>query len=224
VEIWRYALEPEVRRNLPRRPREKRQPRKRRSDAIRACKRAFIRLVQSNLVQGKPPALVTLTMRDIVSIDDAYVAFTKFGTKIRKWNSGVSYIAVPEFQKRGAVHFHVLMFDLPDGIIESERHTRFIAELWRWGFVDAVKTDGHQALSGYLAKYMSKAMHDKRLIGKRAYSASRNVARPHVLNTPWQIETMLLDWGIAVDNPALHTFEYDTLHLGRCVYKQFVIE
>jgi len=226
IEHWTFEREPSPQRLKKRAPRAPRvASTERRPDAIAACKKAFRRLVRANLDPKSPPALLTLTMRDIVSVSEAYKAFTLFGKRLRTmYGSDISYIAVPEFQKRGAVHFHILMFGLKDEDISNERKTRRIAELWGYGFVDILSTDGSPKLASYLAKYMSKAMHDHRLVGKRAYSASRNVLRPVLANTPLMLAFCLNSWGVGVDNSVAMQKEYDTLFLGRCIYKQFIVE
>jgi len=40
---------------------------------------------------------------------------------------------------------------------EKERTERRIQNLWGWGYVDCLATDGRPNLAGYLAKYMEKA-------------------------------------------------------------------
>jgi len=226
VEVFKYDRSPPLKRRPPDRPRRKRLRNvSRRADSIVACRKQFVRLVRANLRQDNPPALLTLTMREIVDMGDAYKAFTAFGAKLRREYGGdVSYIAVPEFQKRGAVHFHMLLFGLPYEAYKSERSNRRIATLWGHGFVDIIKTNGNPRLSNYLGKYMSKAMHDSRLIGKRAYSASRNVVRPVSLRTGFQIRTAFEEWGLTVDNEVVSQREYGTLFLGRCVYQTYVIQ
>lgn len=225
IEKWVYEREPAPERLRKRKTKIRRIRRpERRLDAIKACRDAFRRLVRANLDPETPPALMTLTMRDVTSVDVAYKRFTLFGKRLRRaFAESVSYIAVPEFQKRGAVHFHVLVFGLKYEDYSHERSTRRIAALWREGFVDILRTDGHAKLSSYLSKYMSKAMHDPRLVGKRAYSASRNVLRPVCLRTPLQIRVAFEEWGLTVDKPPVREREYGTLYLGRCVYKSYVI-
>lgn len=93
----------------------------RRKDNLRRLQKGFIRLVRSNLEGSGAPAFLTLTMRDVVSLDDAGVYFKGFTKAIRSnYGTGVRYIAVPEFQKRGAVHYHVLVWGLPDDVIFNE--------------------------------------------------------------------------------------------------------
>lgn len=225
VEEWVYEREPSPKSHIQLKPRRKRILQERRPDHIIKCRKDFTRLVRANLNPQWPPALMTLTMRDIVDISDAYKLYTAFGRKLKKhYGDEIAWIAVPEFQKRGAVHFHVLLFNFHDSHIKSERRTRRMAGYWGHGFVDLVKTDGSEKLSGYLAKYMSKAMSDHRLVGKRAYSASRNVLRPVSLNTPFQIKFAKQIWGLAVDNSPLQEREYSTMFLGKCVYKSYLID
>ena len=204
---------------------------KRRSERLpfkseRHIKRAvfnFRRRARANLVFGNPH-MVTLTMFEIVDVAEAYAIFTQFGVRMRKeFGDAIIWITVPEFQKRGAVHFHVLIWNLPYEIHVTERTTRTIQHLWGQGFVDIISTDGSPKLSGYLAKYMSKAMHDERLVGKKAYSCSRNALSPVSFNTETQIAFLKDEFGIDKD-PNLHPFkerEYATKWLGQARYRAF---
>ncbi|ARM72089.1 hypothetical protein LMxysn_0454 [Listeria monocytogenes] len=49
------------------------------------------------------------------------------------------YIAVPEMQKRGAYHFHILLFGLP------YIHTSKYAKIWKNGFVKINKVEQRSA-------------------------------------------------------------------------------
>lgn len=227
VEQWEYQYEPDFERlSAPKERRKRLIKQERRENNIKACRKAFQRLVRANLDEGNPPILVTLTYADnVTDIEVAYKDFTRFGVRFRReFGEAVSWIAVPEFQKRGAVHFHVIVFNIDNETARTERRTRKIADIWGHGYVDAITTDGHAKIATYLAKYMSKAMHDKRLLGKRAYSATRNILRPVFLNTPFQIAFAREEWDIAGDRGLVKAKEYDTLHLGRCLYKQFIVE
>lgn len=193
---------------------------RRRIDNVSRVRKSFIRLVRANLTGDAPPVLLTLTMREVVSIKCAYAEFRLFVMRLRyEFGRGFRYISVPEFQKRGAVHFHVLVWGLSEQVINDERETRFIAKLWGQGFIDILKTDGSSKLASYLGKYMSKAVYDKRLSLQKAYVASRNILRPLSFANSMAFEYRELIWG--VDN--LIPFEkiFDTLWLGRCIYKAY---
>jgi len=249
VEEWTFERAPAPKK-APK-PRIKRVFRQeRRLDNVKRSANAFRRLVRANLRPGATPALMTLTTALNEDIDAGYKYFTLFGKQLRKnFGNELVWVAVPEFQKRGAVHFHVLIWGLPPEIpcvlsrefytdktgkkhrkhvclkgSGCERNTRTLAPLWGRGFLDICETDGNTRLSSYLAKYMSKAMHDKRLVGKRAYSATRNIVRPSSFNTPFQIRLAYEAISLGVDNSPFKTKEYDTLFLGRCVYKSYLID
>lgn len=232
VEIYTYDKEPP-----PYRPRKKtkfKNPRRRYKN-VQSSRASFFRLVQANVCRSSPPAFLTLTMREVVSLGEGWRAFKKFFLRLQ-YNSDtrIRYIAVPEFQKRGAVHFHCLVFGFTHEEIIGERLTRRIAKLWGHGFVDIRPSDGSPALAGYLAKYMSKAMFDERLSGKRAYSASRSLLRSVSLRSKTAIS--LIEAEIAgarigfhgeieegVDKPLLPEKEvqYMTKWLGSCNYKRY---
>ena len=142
------------------------------------------------------------------------------------------------------MHFHCLFWGLPQELgckgryvkwgryirfihecepgRQCERRTRDIQALWQRGFVDCRVTDGNAALAGYLSKYMQKSMHDARLVGRQAYSCSRNILRP-VLAASSTLSNYLGEI-IPVDNVPLQTFEFETRFLGRAIYQRHNIE
>lgn len=196
---------------------------RRRSSSGRASL-AFRRLVSANLVGTDRPLLFALTYAEnFTDLRGAYKDFTAFIQALRyRFGSEFKYVAVPEFQKRGAVHFHALFWGLPSELVLSERQTRAIAKLWGHGFVDLVQTDGNVKISGYLSKYMAKAFIDSRLSGCKAYVASRNILRPLVQSFSGNLWAFLREWG--VDKPAILNREFMTLWLGRCQYKYYLLD
>ncbi len=201
--------------------------RKNRTKSERHIKRAvfnFRRKVRSTLIYGTPH-MFSLTMYEIVDIALAYKIYTQFCVRLRKvFGKEVIWITVPEFQKRGAVHFHCLVWDLPYDIHEIERDNRHIQHLWGYGYVDVIATNGSPKLSGYLAKYMSKAMYDDRLFGKKAYSCSRNALSPMFLKTKTQVAFLKEEFGIDMGEGSLQPTddkEYTTKWLGRVHYRKY---
>jgi len=225
LEIYEYEQAPKISANRPRKHVSKDADRggsdpspQKRWDNIRRTRKGFIRLVRANCTGDVNPSLVTLTMSAIVEIPEASKCFTRFAQSLKKrFGSGIRYIAVPEFQKRGAVHYHMLVWGIPEEVILHERNTRHLQNLWGYGYVDCLPTDGSPKLSAYLAKYMSKAMQDVRLVGKRAYNASSNVLRPSHFKTAVVADYTQMIWG--VDKEVLTTREFGTQWLGRCRYR-----
>jgi len=257
VEVYEYEKEPPEYR--PRKKSRYKNTRRRSRNVSRSHSTLF-RLVQANVSRDTPVAFLTLTMREVVSLKEGWRAFNRFTHKLRRATDGkISYIAVPEFQKRGAVHFHCLVWGgesfnpclasnvfyvdktgkrkrkhLCNESYPCEWRTYRLKVLWGEGFVNFFQTTTTDGLAGYVAKYLSKAMHDIRYSGEKSYSASRTLLRPvHIKSKEaiYYIERELNGDSIqedgtileAVDNPLVPLKErtYNTLWLGKCNYKKF---
>lgn len=224
--IEEYEYEKAIPPRKPQRYVKKRSPSiRRRIDNVKRLRKTFYRLVRANIDGKANPYLITLTSVDVVSISQAYGRLTEFWSFLRrKVGSNFSYICVPEFQKRGSVHFHCLVWGLPPFMVKNERKSRIISRYWLWGFCDSVLTDGSPKLAGYLAKYMYKSMLDERLLSEKAYSCSRNVMRPVYLKG--QVQTSYLSEIIDVDNYAFDIpkslYIFNTTWLGKCIYKSYI--
>jgi len=195
LEYWVYERTPHQkgRTSLQNKKREGRGYRKhaeRREDNIRRLVKNFRRLVRSNLVGTEPPALLTLTMLQIISLKASSRLLTQFFVRLREYyGRDIRYIAVPEFQKDGTLHFHSLMWGVPLSLGDIryrkqilskglERTLRIIGGLWGRGFADVVRTDGSPKLSYYLSKYFTKARLDPRFYGHRVVYYSQNFPHP----------------------------------------------
>ncbi len=193
-----------------------------RQDNARRASLVFRRIVASNLSGTNPPLLLTFTYKEnITDINIGYKDYRAFIQTLRnKYGKDFSYISVPEFQERGAVHFHSLFWGLPSEVFSQERETRTIALMWKKGFVFMKETDGHDKLSSYLAKYMVKAFTDPRLKNKKAYTASKNIKRPQVIAgvdySFWPVEEEHIK-----DKEIITDKEYNTRQLGKCHYQQW---
>lgn len=196
----------------------------RRYDNLNRTKKTFQRLCRSNFIGDTDPALITLTMFEVVPLSEAYSIYSHFIKRLRKeYGKSFRYVGVPEFQKRGAVHFHVLFWGLPRTSIIYERVTRYYQNKWGYGYVDCKQTDGSPKLSTYLSKYMLKALSDKRLGGEKAFMASRNALRPVQLTNKTAFALRNEIW-LDVDSKPLQEHEFTTEWLGRCNYKLYKIK
>lgn len=182
----------------------------------------FRRLVIANISFSTPPVLVTVTYStNQTDLGCGYEDWKTFARNMCKhFGKGIRYISVPEFQRRGAVHFHALYWGLPQDIHLKERDTRLVASFWGQGYVDVYLTDGRENLAGYLSKYMSKAYFDPRMFGRRMYRCSRNVLRPLVEKSVgmWYLSER---YGIGVDNPACVDKSFVTKWLGTGRYRLY---
>lgn len=195
-----------------------------RQDNVKRARMVFIRLVGANVGNADRPILITLTYAEnMQSIRQGYQDFRAFVQAMRyKYGKGFSYIAVPEFQRRGAVHFHSLFWGLPASVFKEQRITRVVDRIWEHGFVYMKQTDGNEKLIGYLAKYMAKSYIDPRLFGQKAYTASRNIKRPlnQSIGITWPI---LEDYGLSPAD-ACKDSSYATKWLGACRKRTYKIK
>lgn len=197
-----------------------------RPDNIRRKVKSFGRIVRSNLTGIDRPALLTLTMYEVVGIKRAYSLLSVFFQRLRvDYGGDIKYVAVPEFQKRGAVHFHVILWGISEKQINEERNCRYFQRNWQYGYCDCVLTDGSIKLVGYLTKYMQKSMYDKRLCGEKGYSTSRNVLRPLSFAFKSILAYTKVVWDLDLDIAIPLTEKYfEVKWLGKGRYRLFNLE
>jgi len=196
----------------------------RRLDNVVRLKRVFERLVFSNCLRQCKALLFTFTFVGIMDISGGYRSFHSFTKRLRRlYGSDFRYIAVPEFQKRGSIHFHVLIWGLPDRLLKDERSTRSIQRLWGYGYVDIVQTDGSPKLARYLSKYLFKLLQDDRLFHQKAFVCSRNVLRPVRLafKSAFALSSYIFD--LELSTPPSFQRVYNNKWLGRCNYSFYKI-
>lgn len=90
-------------------------------------------------------------------------------------NTKLKYIAIPEFQQRGAVHYHIVYFNLP--------FTPFshLHNLWSKGNIKIEALQKVSNIPGYISKYITKDSIDSRHAGHRLLITSRSLLRPIVI-------------------------------------------
>jgi len=137
-------------------------PKERSDFSVSRSKKRIRRLVNSNPGMDK---FLTLTFAEnVTDIKVANYEFKKFRQKLQRslGISALKYLGVVEFQKRGAIHYH-LMIDMP--YIDQDR----IQALWGQGRVWIERIRDKNKTGMYLAKYMKKGLFDLRLYGQRAF-------------------------------------------------------
>ena len=147
-----------------------------REKVLSRARRDLRRLINTNIRDISK--FMTLTFADnIQDFDVANYEFKKFIQRLSyELHTKVEYVCVPEFQKRGAIHYHVLMFNVP--YIASKR----LRELWGQGFIRINKIDSVTNVGAYICKYMQKDFDtDDRLMGKKCYFSSRKLEKPVVI-------------------------------------------
>lgn len=130
---------------------------------IDECVNSTKRIVKK-IIHNQPfekTSFLTLTFQDEKFSDYslAVYEFTKFiqrlnyfiyNTKIKK----IKYLGVPELQKRGVWHFHIVLFDVP--YIPQEK----LQDIWGLGFIKINKVNDINHLSNYVLKYITKSLYE----------------------------------------------------------------
>jgi len=191
---------------------------KRRDDNVRTMQTRIRRLVETNVhAWGELPKFLTLTFKkNVKTIESANIKFRKFNRKMQYiTNRKLKYLSVIEFQKRGAIHYHTIYFNLP----YKKNIFEILEKAWGVGYTNLKKIDKVKNTGAYVCKYLQKENMDRRLVGKKAYMTSRGLLKP----IEWKHQET---FDKNIDNGKIDkVFEkvFDTSKYGKVIYKQFKI-
>jgi hypothetical protein len=119
-------------------------------------------------------------------LKQANYEWKKFRQRLEDWlNQKLKYVTAVEFQKRGAVHYHSVIFNLY--YIPKKK----LSQIWGNGFVKINKIDHVDNLGAYMSKYMNKAIADQRLDGEKCYFNSRGLYEPEEIKDKGQVDALL---------------------------------
>ncbi|NCC55297.1 MAG: hypothetical protein EOM11_07445, partial [Erysipelotrichia bacterium] len=129
---------------------------------------------------------ITLTFAEnIIDINLANKKFNCFVKCMRRSFPDFKYLGVPEFQKRGAVHYHLLT-NLVKGSellpLQKGTNDKYDVKYWSYGFssvFDLKNTDDNFNVVAYICKYFYKDF-DNRLFGRTKILKSNNLKKPLV--------------------------------------------
>lgn len=176
----------------------------------------FRRLIEANAnIRKERDKFLTLTfaenMRDRLY---ALSEFKKFIYKTRRKYGTFEYIAVIEHQKRGAIHFHCMLFGFPyipkDEIITLQR-------LWKHGSIELQAIKDHFKLQNYLSKYFMKTFDDTSCGSyEKRYLSSNKLKRS---------DTFLIENGENLEELGHEIVEYqfNSSYVGNVKYKKLKI-
>lgn len=185
---------------------------KTREDLLDASRRRAKRKLFDYIICNHFDCFVTLTLDgEKIERCDYQVVIKKLnnflGNRVKR--KGLKYVGVPEYHKKGGIHFHFACnasaLQLEDSgtvavdgkkkpikiatanrqhIPEEKRHTVYNVVDWRLGFSTAIRTYGDRgALAGYLSKELCKGVQkaaDGGKIGGRWYLSGGKLNKPIV--------------------------------------------
>ncbi len=150
------------------------------------------RLAKSNMKDWK--TFITLTFKDnITDLEFANKKLRNYIDSVKRKKKDFKYLCIPEFQERGAVHYHLLTnIDINSELIPKRDLLKlynnttntwkeieyYDLKYWNLGFSSAEPLVGDaKKVVGYISKYMTKNI-DNRLFNRHRYFYSRNLIKP----------------------------------------------
>ena len=171
-----------------------------RKRTLQSSKATLKRLINANAGHWKDennktfmPIFLSLTFAEnLTDIKKANYIFTKFKQRldyeiIKKKGSFLKYAGVIEFQKRGAVHYHIIFFNMPF----IERIYDKLSHIWGEGFIIINAIKNIDTVASYICKYMTKSEVDERLLGQKSYFTSRGLKKPVKILDKEKIENII---------------------------------
>jgi len=184
----------------------------RREDNIIRTRQNIRRLINSNTDLNK---FLTLTFADNVQcVDTANYEFKKFIIRLKYQYPELKYLTVIEFQKRGAVHYHMVC-NMP--YVSKD----LLQDIWGKGFIKINRIQHCDNVGAYVSKYLSKET-SARLFNKKKYFCSRDLIRPIEVVDKSIIDKLIEMYKIK-DIPARCEKVFHNEHVGLIRYYQFKI-
>jgi hypothetical protein len=176
------------------------------------------------LIWANPDLYRFMTLTFAENIKDLKTANRHFNNFIKRLNyhlkDKIKYIAVVEHQKRGAIHYHMMI----DRFIEKKT----IKEIWSQGHTDIRLIKGSLfKRSRYLRKYLTKTnAKDRRLWGHRCFFTSQNIKKPIIDKTKDMVEIGAFLDSFSFNKKMVSSSEeyIDLDFIGRIIYRKFIFE
>jgi hypothetical protein len=187
-----------------------------RSDSLAKAKKTLRRLINANVHKWtEQPKFLTLTFKE--NVQDVKLANSHFKNFIKRFgyklDLKIKYSAVIEFQKRGAIHYHVVLYNVPYFDVNE------LSEIWGHGFTKLNKIDQVDNIGAYVTKYMTKDNDDPRLVGQKCYFNSRGLHKPEEHNELNKKKIDSLKESLSQFQVYNNTFENE--HTGEITYTQY---
>lgn len=161
-----------------------------------------------------PPKFVTLTFAEnITNLKEANPEYKNFIKRLNYYiGYGVQYNVVVEFQNRGAVHYHVVFYNIP--YIPAQK----LSELWGQGFIKINQIKDVDNVGAYVSKYMGKDLNEDKLIGEKCYFSSRGLKKPKEVKEKNQVQRIA---SALPDSCKKYQSEFENDYTGKVQYAQY---
>jgi hypothetical protein len=136
------------------------------------------------------PKFLTFTFAEnMQDLREANRLFTDFIKRfnydlLREARNYLKYTVVHEIQKRGAIHYHAVFYNLP--FVANDR----IARLWTHGFTKTKSVEQVANIGAYMAKYLTKDESTARKKGQKRYFSSKFLKRSLIVRDQDRADAM----------------------------------
>lgn len=151
--------------------------------SIKRTKETIRQLANTNFVKGRSSFLTLTFKENITDYDVAFNYWNLFKKKVeRAYKLKLQYLGVVEFQERGAIHFHIILFNVP-----YMEHSK-LYDLWTKTcpggvYIEKIKDNDCDNVGAYITKYISKDFKDffdNDYKSKKRYFKSRGLKEPYI--------------------------------------------
>lgn len=146
---------------------------------------------------------LTLTFKEnLQDFDSASKCWNLFSLRFeRLFGEKIKYARVPEFQKRGAIHFHCVIFN------SRKLDYKMLKKCWTFGSVDIKLVDKTTNVAKYVSKYITKDMCDIPS-SKKIVCFSRGLIQPRIYYFPdWKYDSQVVN--MTLKNVSFWDSKYD---------------
>ena len=187
---WTCENDPEFKAEYEKSLQTEKAKKERSERSIRRTRKNIQDILNANL--DDKSYFLTLTFKG--NIQDYKKANKKFNYFMNTKNQGIKYLAVKEHQQRGAIHYHLIVFDIDESDLES------LITSWSYGFTYFKKITNKYSYSiaSYLTKYFTKEKNQLVRAGFRIFTKSNNLQKPLIV-TAGVVSKILLMYNYDVD-------------------------
>lgn len=188
-----------------------------RDKVLYRARRDIRNIVNANYVPGVSKFVTLHFKENITDVASANKYFRDFIKRLnyqafKSKKSLLKYTVVPETQKRGAIHYHVIFYNLP------YFHWEKLIDTWGHGGIWIERIKEVDNVGAYICKYLSKEECES-FRGKKCYFNSRNLDKPLEITHEKKVSEVLAH--LETISPKINK-SYSNEYTGEVGYRQYV--
>lgn len=191
---------------------------KRYRQSIQRSQRVFKEILKANLYEGHTSFVSLTYKKNITNRKTVLLDLLNFKRKLIRKGFKIEYLGVMEQQKRGAWHFHLILFNH-----DIKLKHKILQNAWgntlEYG-VNAkyIKEKTHEdieKMSSYLTKYLGKETVKS---NKKAYFTTKGINRPKRMNDSSEVSTIMETYK---DVKPFEVYDKPNTHLGHTYFSKY---